>query len=50
MRAIGKQLAAGEAGLVLMTEIRGASNAKAERELGWRRPAYPSWRWGFTAA
>jgi hypothetical protein len=49
-RAIGKQLAAGEAGPVLMIGIRGASNAKAERELGWRRPAYPSWRWGFTAA
>ena len=30
----------------LMTEIRGASNAKAKRELGWR-PAYPSWREGF---
>jgi 2-alkyl-3-oxoalkanoate reductase len=29
-----------------MTESRGASNAKAKRELGWR-PAYPSWRTGF---
>jgi hypothetical protein len=29
-----------------MTEIRGSSNAKAKRELGWR-PAYPSWRDGF---
>ena len=29
------RLAAGEAGVVLMTEIRGASNAKAKRELGW---------------
>jgi nucleoside-diphosphate-sugar epimerase len=40
---------AGEVGAVFMTEIRGASNAKAKRELGWR-PAHPSWRQGFTAA
>jgi nucleoside-diphosphate-sugar epimerase len=40
------RLAAGEAGAVLMTEIRGASNAKAKRELGWQ-PAHPSWRQGF---
>ena len=38
----------GEAGVVMMTEIRGASNAKAKRELGWV-PAPPSWRQGFTA-
>jgi nucleoside-diphosphate-sugar epimerase len=37
---------AGEAGAVMMTEIRGASNAKAKRELGWR-PQHPSWRQGF---
>ena len=30
----------------MMTESRGASNAKAKRELGWR-PAYPSWRTGY---
>src|SRR5262245_45202453 len=30
------RLAAGEAGAVLMTELRGASNAKAKRELGWQ--------------
>ena len=30
----------------MMTELRGASNAKAKRELGWR-PAHPSWRQGF---
>ena len=30
----------------MMTEIRGASNAKAKRELGWM-PAHPSWRDGF---
>ncbi len=40
---------AGEAGVVMMTELRGASNAKAKRELAWR-PAHPSWRQGFTAA
>jgi nucleoside-diphosphate-sugar epimerase len=47
-RFIGR-LFAGEAGLWMMTEIRGASNAKAKRELGWR-PAHPSWRLGFAAA
>jgi nucleoside-diphosphate-sugar epimerase len=36
-------------GLVtMMTDIRGASNAKARRELGWQ-PAFPSWRQGFQA-
>jgi 2-alkyl-3-oxoalkanoate reductase len=40
---------AGEAGVALMTEIRGASNAKAKRELGWTL-RYPSWRQGFPAA
>jgi nucleoside-diphosphate-sugar epimerase len=40
---------AGEAGVALMTEIRGASNAKAKRELGWTL-RYPSWRDGFAAA
>jgi nucleoside-diphosphate-sugar epimerase len=44
-RFIGR-LFAGEAGVVMMTEIRGASNAKATRELEWR-PAHPSWRHGF---
>ena len=43
------RLLAGEAGVVMMTEIRGASNAKAKRELAWR-PAHPSWRQGFAAA
>ena len=46
-RLIGR-LFAGEAGVVMMTEIRGASNAKAKRELAWR-PAHPSWRQGFVA-
>jgi nucleoside-diphosphate-sugar epimerase len=40
------RLAAGEAAAVMMTEVRGASNAKARRELGWE-PRYPSWRLGF---
>jgi nucleoside-diphosphate-sugar epimerase len=40
---------AGEWGVVQMTELRGASNAKAKRELGWR-PAHPSWRRGFATA
>ena len=30
----------------MMTELRGASNAKAKRELGWQ-PRYASWREGF---
>jgi nucleoside-diphosphate-sugar epimerase len=47
-RLVGR-LAAGEAGVVMMTDIRGASNAKAKRELGWR-PAHPSWREGLAAA
>ena len=40
---------AGEAGVAMMTEIRGASNAKAKRELRWS-PAHPSWRQGFATA
>jgi nucleoside-diphosphate-sugar epimerase len=40
------RLAAGEFGVLMMTEARGASNAKAKRELGWS-PAHPSWRDGF---
>ena len=44
-RLIGR-LFAGEAGVVMMTDIRGASNAKAKRELQWR-PGHASWRHGF---
>jgi 2-alkyl-3-oxoalkanoate reductase len=40
------RMVSGEAGVTLMTSIRGASNAKAKRELGWQ-PRYPSWRSGF---
>ena len=47
-RFIGRMFA-GEAGAVFMTEIRGASNAKAKRELGWQ-PKHASWRQGFAAA
>jgi len=44
-RLIGRLLA-GEVATVMMTEVRGASNQKAKRELGWT-PAHPSWRVGF---
>jgi nucleoside-diphosphate-sugar epimerase len=47
-RFVGR-LFAGETGTVMMTELPGASNAKAKRELAWR-PAHPSWRQGFAAA
>jgi nucleoside-diphosphate-sugar epimerase len=40
------RLAAGEQLASMMTEGRGASNAKAKRELGWRL-IYPTWREGF---
>ena len=42
---LGKLLA-GDLVVALMTEARGASNAKARRELDWA-PGYPSWRDGF---
>jgi 2-alkyl-3-oxoalkanoate reductase len=42
-------LLAGEVPVMMGTECRGASNAKAKRELGWE-PRYPSWRQGFVAA
>jgi nucleoside-diphosphate-sugar epimerase len=43
------RLFAGEAVVMMGTESRGASNAKAKRELGWEL-RYPSWRQGFVAA
>jgi nucleoside-diphosphate-sugar epimerase len=43
------RLFAGDVAVVMGTEGRGASNAKAKRELGWE-PRYPSWREGFPAA
>ena len=42
------RLLAGEAAVVTGTEVRGASNAKAKRELGWAL-RHPSWRQGFPA-
>jgi nucleoside-diphosphate-sugar epimerase len=36
----------GRHGVMMMTAMRGSSNAKAKRELGWE-PAYPTWREGF---
>jgi len=43
------RLFVGDPGIMLMTDARGASNAKAKRELGWA-PRYRSWREGFVAA
>jgi nucleoside-diphosphate-sugar epimerase len=40
------RLVAGDWAVVAMTELRGASNEKAKRELGWQL-RYPSWRQGF---
>src|SRR5829696_2460948 len=42
------RLLLGQAGYAMMTSLRGVSNEKAKRELGWT-PAYPSWRQGFAA-
>lgn len=44
-RALAR-VVAGEPATVMMTEVRGASNAKARRELAWQ-PWYGSWRAGF---
>lgn len=40
------RLVIGEHGVIMMTEVRGASNAKAKRELSWQ-PLWPTWREGF---
>jgi nucleoside-diphosphate-sugar epimerase len=40
------RLLAGASVVSLMTQIRGASNANAKRELGWQ-PSWSSWRVGF---
>jgi nucleoside-diphosphate-sugar epimerase len=42
------RILAGDQAVVMMTEGRGFSNAKAKRELGWKL-LYPSWREGFKA-
>jgi len=41
------RFAVGEVGVEMMTRIRGSSNAKARRELGFE-PVWRSWRQGFT--
>lgn len=46
---LASRLVAGEMAVMMSTESRGASNAKAKRELGWTL-RYPSWRQGFAAA
>ncbi|HBW18939.1 MAG: hypothetical protein ACLPN6_22095 [Streptosporangiaceae bacterium] len=43
------RLVAGEDGVRMGTQTRGASNARAKSELGWALQ-YPSWRQGFAAA
>jgi nucleoside-diphosphate-sugar epimerase len=43
------RLVIGEVGVSFMTEIRGSSNTKAKRELGWQ-PRWGSWREGFRHA
>jgi nucleoside-diphosphate-sugar epimerase len=43
------RLLAGDVAVIMMTEGRGFSNAKAKRELGWEL-RYPSWRQGFKEA
>ena len=40
------RIAAGDQAVIMMTEGRGFSNAKAKRVLGWEL-RYPSWRQGF---
>lgn len=40
------RLLAGEVGVSMLTQIRGASNAKARRDLDWK-PTWPTWRDGF---
>jgi nucleoside-diphosphate-sugar epimerase len=40
------RLVVGEALVHMMTRIKGSSNAKAKRVLGWQ-PRYPTWREGF---
>jgi nucleoside-diphosphate-sugar epimerase len=47
--ALLARLVAGRYGAAVMTDLRGASNARAKRELGLTL-AYPTWRRGFAAA
>jgi hypothetical protein len=43
------RLAAGRIAVEMMGELRGASNARIKRDLGWQ-PRYASWREGFQSA
>jgi nucleoside-diphosphate-sugar epimerase len=43
------RLAAGKFGLYMSTQLQGATNEKAKRELGWQ-PRWTSWRQGFQEA
>lgn len=43
------RLAAGRVAVEMMQELRGASNVRIKRELGWQ-PKYASWREGFQSA
>ena len=43
------RLAAGRIAVEMMQELRGASNARIKRELGWE-PKYASWREGFQSS
>ena len=43
------RLAAGKFGLYMSTQLQGAKNGKAKRELGWQ-PRWTSWRQGFQEA
>ncbi len=47
-RFVGRLLA-GEVAVVMMSEMRGASNARAKAALGWR-PEHPTWRGGLGIA
>jgi nucleoside-diphosphate-sugar epimerase len=40
------RLMGGDVVAIMMNDLRGSSNTKAKRELGWQ-PRYPSWREGF---
>jgi nucleoside-diphosphate-sugar epimerase len=43
------RIVAGRFATIMATDLRGASNAKARRKLGWQ-PRYASWRQGFVEA
>src|SRR5437016_12758883 len=49
LRALRARLIVGKGGVIMGTQTRGASNAKAKRELGWTL-RHPSRRQGFVTA